>query len=259
MLALMPGFDITSILDFKPPRLVCAACRGLMQTLKTTRDEKGRLNWNICPVCEIDHQPGEFASDATGGAPTFLRERGFTVAHGQDLFQHATSLATIIKKARQHKWPTMRLLLECLSRAKHFVHFTSWGISHQLIGVLKMTSVRVPVYGFVSNVESSARVELTEFPSETPNFTVNVVSTSHGVFDAPHQKLIVVDGLIAFKGSTNLTNTGLRKSDRGLDISEVATDFEEVSRLNNSYFSPVWKSLTVGDSTIFLYWDDCPF
>ena len=102
-------------------------------------------------------------------------------------------------------------------------------------------------------------MELTDFPSETPNFTAKVVSTTQSVLDAPHQKLIVVDGLVGFKGSTNLTNTGLRKSDRGLDISEVETDFAEVGRLNNAYFSPVWKTLTMGDETTFLYWDDAPF
>ena len=55
-----------------------------------------------------------------------------------------------------------------VARAKLFVHFTSWGISHVLIGALKATSMHVPVYGFVSNVESGARVELTEYPDEAP-------------------------------------------------------------------------------------------
>jgi len=255
----VPGFDITSILDFQPPKFICMACRGLLDDLTGSRDEAGRLRFNICPVCDIRYEPGEFAPKGPGAAYQFLRDRGYTVANGRDLFQHATELATLLQQARRQHWPTMRLLFECLSRARDFVHFASWGISHQLIGALKMTSMRVPVYGFVSNVENSARVELTEFPSETPKFTAHVIPTSNGVYDAPHQKVIVIDGLLAFTGSTNLTNTGLRKSDRGLDISEVKSEFEEVGRLNNSYFAPVWKRLTMQDQDALLYFDDAPF
>lgn len=40
----------------------------------------------------------------------------------------------------------MRTFFEVVSRARYFVHFTSWGISHVMIGALKMTSMRVPVY-----------------------------------------------------------------------------------------------------------------
>lgn len=36
----------------------------------------------------------------------------------------------------------------------------------------------------------------------------NVIPSAQGVYDAPHQKIVIVDGLVAFKGSTNLTNAG---------------------------------------------------
>jgi hypothetical protein len=150
----------------------------------------------------------------------------------------------------------MRILFETLTRARHFVHFASWGISHLFIGALKMTSMRVPVYGFVSNVEDHARAELMEFPREAPNLHAHVVPTRAGAWDAPHQKLVVVDGLLAFKGSTNLTNNAMRKADRGLDVSEVVTDFEEVKMLNNKFFAPVWKQLTVPDATEVKMYDD---
>jgi hypothetical protein len=34
---------------------------------------------------------------------------------------------------------------------------------------------------------------------------------------------------------------GLRRSDRGLDLSETVTDYAEVTELNNKYFAPVWR------------------
>ena len=80
----------------------------------------------------------------------------------RDLFAHATALAEVVERSRRG-WPTMRTFFEAISRAQYFVHFTSWGISHVMIGALKMTSMRVPVYGFVSNVAAHVRAELTEY------------------------------------------------------------------------------------------------
>jgi phosphatidylserine/phosphatidylglycerophosphate/cardiolipin synthase-like enzyme len=146
----------------------------------------------------------------------------------------------------------MRTLFEVISRAKYFVHFTTWGISHQLIGALKMASMRVPVYGFASNVEANTRAELTEFPDETPNLQAKVIPSTQSIYDAPHQKILVIDGLVAFKGSTNLTNAGARRADRGLDVSELVTDSVEVTKLNNRYFAPVWRKLHAPDDTFTL-------
>jgi len=174
------------------------------------------------------------------------------------MLAHARSLATVLRSSKQGppntSWPTMRLLLEILARAKLFVHFTSWGISHVLIGALKATSMRVPVYGFASNVASSARAELTHFPDEAPGLAVRLIPSSQAVYDAPHQKIVVVDGLLAFKGSTNLTNAGLRRADRALDVTEVETNVGRVSELNNKYFAPVWKRLTAPGETYEMDW-----
>jgi hypothetical protein len=57
----------------------------------------------------------------------------------------------------------MRTFFEVISRAGYFIHFSSWGISHVMIGALKMASTRVPVHGFVSDVEAHAKAELTEY------------------------------------------------------------------------------------------------
>jgi len=199
-----------------------------------------------CPVCSVTYfedEGGTYASDIHD----HFRNNGWAIEH-RDLLAHATALADVIRRSRTGKpWPMMRVLYEVISRARYFVHFTSWGISHLQIGALKMASMRVPIYGFVSNVDAAARAELTEFPEEAPNFHAKVIATDQTIYDAPHQKIVVVDGLLAFKGSTNLTNAGVRRADRGLDLSEVVTDFVEVTELNNKYFAPVWKKITSPD------------
>jgi hypothetical protein len=199
--------------------------------------------------------PGNGYDDDKLDVYKWFREEGYYLREG-DMFAHARSLATVVRSSKTafEPWPAMRLLLEILSRAKLFVHFTSWGISHVLIGALKATSMHVPVYGIVSNVENHARVELTEFPKESPRLNVQVVPSSQGIYDAPHQKILIVDGLLAFKGSTNLTNAGMRRADRALDVTEVETNVGGVGELNNKYFAPVWKKLTAPDDIYQMRW-----
>ncbi len=248
----VPGFDITSILDFNPPRYVCPACRGLMRTYKTDfkKDAPTEHSCRLCAV-KYDVQIGT-PSDGDWHVSThdYFKKNGLLLDH-DDLLSHATTLAKIVRESRGRAerpkadpWPTMRTFFEVVSRAKYFVHFCSWGMSHQLIGALKMASMRVPVYGFASNVDASTRVELTEYPTEVPGLIAQVIPTEQNIYDAPHQKLLIVDGLVAFKGSANLTNTGLRRADRGLDLSEIVTNYADVTELNNTLFAPVWRRIT---------------
>lgn len=263
----MSSFDITSILDFNPARFACPVCRGLISGPKTEwgRDrESKRLYTEFCPVCRVEFVRGQYAEDGEG-ALNWFREQGSAISLGPDLFEHARVLAKLIKDShglgfRQPRpWPTMRLLFEALSRARSFVHFASWGISHQLIGALKLTSIRVPVYGFISSPDRQITSELTEFPEETPRLHARVLSPRDTNFEAPHQKLVIVDGLLAFKGSTNLTSGAMRKADTGLDVSEVVTDYQAVADFNNRFFAPVWKKITAGDVTTVMMWDELPF
>ena len=253
------GFDITTILKFQPPSLICPACRGLFSYPK--------FEHNVtcsCPVCAVEYVQED--ADRWGSSKHLLmdhfREQGWVIDHG-DLFGHATALAEVIRDSHGGRtglskpWPVTRTFFEVLSRARYFVHFATWGISHRQIGALKLASMRVPVYGFASEVWDSTRVELTEFPDEAPNMTAKVIESRRGAWDRPHQKLFIVDGLVAFKGSANLTNTGLRNADRGLDISEVVTDFAEVTELNNKYFAPVWRATTAPEDTFA--WSALPF
>jgi hypothetical protein len=152
----------------------------------------------------------------------------------------------------------MRLFLAALSEAKAFVHFASYGISHQMLGALKLTSMRVPVCGWASNVDSNTRAEMEEWPTETPNFKTKAINSQYWRDDVPHQKLVIIDGLLAFTGSANLTNHGMRQVDRAFDIQNVVTDLAEVSKLNNTYFSKVWAEIG-GSSSPVVVMEEEPF
>lgn len=262
----MAGFDIRSILDFNPPQHICPNCRGLFGMIQHPHDRPGgAVNWTRaqCPICSSEFIEGA-ADDPwrwKGDVYKYLESSGHAIKYGPDLFDHARTLAVLVREAESKwsgPWPTMRLFFEVLARSKYFVHFASWGISHLMIGAFKVTSMRTPVFGFVSNVFESARVELADFPTEAPRLKAHVIQPQEGRWDAPHQKLVIIDGLLAFKGSTNLTKEAMRAADRNLDLNEVVTDFAKVAELNNRYFAPVWKKLT-NPATDEIHMNEPPF
>ena len=60
---------------------------------------------------------------------------------------------------------------------------------------------------------------------------------------------MIIDGLIAIKGSTNLTLTGWRKVNQDLELLEVVTSVNNIIDLNNRLFSPLWgKCSDLGDT-----------
>ncbi|TYQ26089.1 phospholipase D-like domain-containing protein [Pseudanabaena sp. UWO310] len=167
-------------------------------------------------------------------------------------FEHSLRLASIIQMLLDGE-PPIKVMMTALASAKCFVHFTTFGISHQMHGILKMTSYSVPVRGIVSlgHDQQSISSELIDHPEESPNLSIKVVKgNSKNWAELPHQKLIVIDGLIAFKGSVNLTQTAWRKSAYFYDALEVVTDIEKVIQLHNNYFSTVWAKLSDCGSVI---------
>jgi phosphatidylserine/phosphatidylglycerophosphate/cardiolipin synthase-like enzyme len=159
-----------------------------------------------------------------------------------------------LHKPEKYRYIPLWALYEGLSQAQKFVHFTTYGIHPLLIGALKVTAHRVIVRGIVSGAKGEVLSEailseLTDYPTEAIQMDVKHYSPEGSWKDMPHQKLIVIDGLLAFKGSANLTLNGWRKAAQGRDVVEVVTDVEEVISLNNRFFSPIWAELSdIGDS-----------
>jgi phosphatidylserine/phosphatidylglycerophosphate/cardiolipin synthase-like enzyme len=181
--------------------------------------------------------------------------------NAQDALAQAQQLAEIAQyiSFRDFTYPPLRGLLKALSIAQKFVHFTTYGgIPHLLIGALKVTAQRVRVRGIMSGargemLSENTVSELTSYRDEAPNMHVKIYDASTGL-SMPHQKLIVIDGLLAFKGSANLTLAGWRKAAEGRDVVEVVTEIDEVIELNNRLFAPIWAELSDIGETINMDW-----
>lgn len=242
----MPGFDISSLLRFAPPEYMCERCCALLPSVPQAAPT-GKPLILRCPVCGVQYIPTEdypLPGD-------YLTSRGMNV-HFRDVIGHSRELARIARDMRAAMngqapdYPPMRALLEALHSAQQFVHFTTYGISALLLGSLKMAAQRVDVRGVVSGVKNEGVYkELTEYHDEAPRLITRVFQQEGQYF--PHQKIIVIDGLMAFKGSANLTDFGWRKAAQGREVIDLVTDVTDVIDLHNRYFSPVWASFSSSD------------
>jgi phosphatidylserine/phosphatidylglycerophosphate/cardiolipin synthase-like enzyme len=214
-------FDIASLRAFAPPRFQCEKCLALLRRQRPLPDQSQRATSVKCSICHVVYLPtDEYPIDIV---EKYLDRHGPSCLNTKDAFTHAEELAEIAQRIRdqqrqsnsQDTYTPLRGLLKALSIARKFVHFTTYGgIPHLLIGALKITAQRVHVRGIVSGAKGEVLSEntvseLTNYHEEAPEMCVKIYDPSlAGWATMPHQKLIVIDGLLAFKGSANLTLAG---------------------------------------------------
>lgn len=249
----MSGFDIQSLYGFHPGRYRCRKCLALFpDAYLAFVDSKEKRT--VCPICGVQYLPTKDFFDWQ--IEEYLDRHGFSIKF-QDLLHHCQQLAGAAQILTGHTqenpfWlpPPITALFAAFSRAQHFIHFTTYGISYVIIGALKVVAQRVAVRGVVSNVYGETLAELTEFSNEAPpgQFEMKVYGSAER--EIPQQKLVVVDGLLAFKGSANLYSPSWRKAAEGRETVEAVTDVDEVIRLHNRYFSSIWAEFSRDERTI---------
>jgi hypothetical protein len=234
----VPGVNIEDLYYFEPVRYRCMRCLGLLRRGPFPRGADGHP---ICPLCNVTYIPtDEYAAYEAG---KFLKDMRHQIEY-RDVLAQCKKLAGIAEGIRHQYRSPLRGLLQALGSAESFVHFTTYGISHQFIGILRLLSQRIQISGVVSlpqsdNEKATTKAELENYGEEGPLLSVKVVDALRGK-DFPHQKVLVIDGLLAFKGSTNLTLSGWRKAAKDLDMAEIVTNTDEIIELNNRYFASVW-------------------
>jgi hypothetical protein len=247
------SFDIDSLLRFNPPQYLCKKCYALLNSLSVDVIRKGEIGEIkvTCPICGVQYCSTQARLLS---AYKFLSDNGLKLQFN-DLIGHSRKLASIAQRARvaltpqtngrspRSSYPPMRTLLDALINAEEFVHFATYGISDMILGALKLAAQHVAVRGIISGVDERLVGELTNYRDEAPGLSTIVYERgpwSGGLSLSPHQKIVVVDGLLAFKGSANLTLSSLRNAAQGRDTFEIVTDVKEVIDLHNRFLSPIW-------------------
>lgn len=250
----MTGFDIEGLLDFEPAKFFCEKCCALSKRPSFEWQGNTEAGFRICPVCRVKYIPTEECPTVEEYLKIFPWQPVHT---SDDIVDRARRLASISRKLRQCQgYPHLRALMEALSCARSFVHFVSYGITAQfMIGALKVTAQRVPVRGIVAGqrIGEGFASEITDYGNEAPDLEIRLWNDESEFRSAetPHQKLVVIDGLLAFKGSANLTLKAWRSAEKDMDMIETVTDVVEVIHLHNRYFSPVWAKVgSMGDDIV---------
>lgn len=245
----MSGFDIESLLEFHPARNWCMNCLALWEYYdESQRKERGYNAFIVseyeeivtCKICSVNyvipkdcHPP--YIINAISRSELSLPLGGI-----EDIFDHAKKLASICKRVREQSkyYPPLRTLFDALVEARSFVHFISWGITPLMIGALKVAAQRVSIRGIVSgNIGENIICEVNDFKYDAPRLNIKFCESSgYRTVDIPHQKLVVIDGLLAFKGSANLTQMAWRSAEKNMDIVEVVSNVGEIIRLHNQFF-----------------------
>ncbi|HEY9903870.1 MAG TPA: phospholipase D-like domain-containing protein [Candidatus Sericytochromatia bacterium] len=225
-----------------PPALAhCEKCLAVSKAMR--RNQKQQI---YCPVCRVEYVfDGNFKIEPFRA---YFRKRRLYIDIDSPI-EHIKHLGLIANRMQQDSpnYPPLKGLFESINEAQKFIHFTTFGINQQILGALKLAAQRIQVRGIVSLPPDQAWLlpELECYRNEAPGLTIKTVcASSRNWEELPHQKLVVIDGLLAFKGSVNLTPTAWRKAARGYDEVEVLTDVEKVIDQHNRYFSPVWADLS---------------
>lgn len=171
--------------------------------------------------------------------PTCSEGRGFFTVEFEEVVAHSQSLIQIVSNPTD---PLFGALLKALSQAQAFLHFSTFGISYEVIGIIKLLSHKLSVRGIISNLESDKIEELEEYMDENPNLELICTKRDDSWNPSPHQKLIVIDGLLTFKGSANLTLGAWRKAQEGLDTVDVMTNVKRIRDYHNQYFAKSGKA-----------------
>ncbi|QLE59798.1 phospholipase D-like domain-containing protein [Nostoc sp. TCL26-01] len=235
------GFDIQDLLNFPHALACCKKCLAISRAMKRNRQQ--HIHCPICRVQYIVHGNSEFEQFRA-----YFKNKGLYIQNHQ-IFEHCRQLAAIAHRINQYSpdYPPLAGLLQAFHLARQFVHFTTFGISKDFLLVLKFIAQHIQVRGIVALTPDQSWVlsELESSDLKTPNFCIKTICTSTNNWKKlPHQKLIVIDGLMAFKGSANLTTTAWRKAAHFYDVVEVVTQIDEVITHHNRYFSTVWANLS---------------
>ena len=264
----MTHFDVRSLVDmhyssFHCPKCLCIYTREEIFSLE---DEEILGSWKNnkigfdCRYCKHEIRLelaylGEIHQSLWDSLiPTVDITASEFLAHSVDL---AIGGMLLTEDYRLESWKVERYgysgssklgtLISLLNRSKYFIHFMSFRISEQFVGILKSASSRrVNVSGIVSGLDRNKSYDKILINEMEENLDI----ASHEVRIPPldfesgsHAKLIVIDGVLAIKGSANLTNSAWRKADDMKEIVEVEFNPSKVAKLNNAYFAPVWDSL----------------
>jgi hypothetical protein len=243
-------FDLISWYRHRPADSMCENCRavyvrGAAGESSSYRDVvwKGKLLKPECRVCglKVDQE----------NESVFVRRPGDD--NEPDLYELAAVAASLppTSSLKSFRFEPLASLFKAINAARWFIHFTTYSLDSTILGALRMASHRAQVRGIVGKLNDFDQRALESMNADNPadvtsDFLILSRSSKTPMIDGVHSKLIIIDGVLAIKGSANLTVNGFIKAgkDSASEIVEAVSVPNEVLRLNNTYFARHWGENT---------------
>ncbi len=201
---------------------------------KTKKDERGRLQQcSLCRTMSIVplHRLGQvFPLD---------KDNMTLESFGNRMRQEFPNLT--FDDPRPEYRP-LNYLIQALNRTKHFIHIVTESIDGFFIGMLAMkyfeSDIEIHVIVWHPQKMYPDLKRLMEHSVFIKGYERGVRPFARGILvetiSEAHQKLIILDGCIAFYGSANTTLDGWTRPG---ELIRFTNDLEEIQNLNHNFFS----------------------
>jgi hypothetical protein len=247
--------DFKNLANMNVAVLMCPYCLT-MWTEETVKDalrvkdtDPNNLIFGIeCPLChQIASRDDSSEIEPLPLYPDYIH----CVTHG-----FATSaivekrLATLAQTGESPNF--FRTLTFLLSRAEHFVTFLSWRIDPWFLGALSVTAQRlnIGVFGIATGVDYEKGydyqniVKASQVLDNPKSMRIELVSGNdfnHGI--GSHTKMVNIDGVFLFHGSTNMNLGSWFNAHDSRDVLSYTSNTNEIITFHNKNFAPVWYKL----------------
>lgn len=259
------SIDLVQLARWSHPQLRCERCGFLFRELRSATEWKHledllvkskqkaqriAVEFDKVIFCSFCYNPKElivFTVVKTHSTTSDYLEQGISLGK---TVQYLPPYWSSNQKLLNKSYAPLALLFDLINSAKWFIHFTTWNVDTALVGALRLAANRgVYVWGVVGNTKSHDYVVQQIESLENNRLKVWIHGHNTNVTIPNHGKLIIVDGLVAIKGSANLSvNAWLNAAENPpKEIIEATAKPNEVTNINNEVFVPLWEEVLPSD------------
>lgn len=216
------NFDLSSLEAMENlliPSSVCQKCRGI-------NDWRSSYTCSVCSAQEV--------KDTNRVNDAFVID---------DNYKHMKKFIDVFELKIRH-YAAKPVVAEMCKNAALYVHFSTYTIDEVMLGFLEEALKNGVQVAGVVGLSEKMNAQISRLNDEYKEIC-NIIPWQCRYGDRyilPHQKFIIVDGIVGLAGSMNFTNSGFEKHDQNppFELLWPITDIDTIISVNNEYLSPLF-------------------